>query len=143
MSSVFVDLAPLKDVPDSVPERFRGVANDAPQRTSLCTRHDMVDENPTRPAARRAALGPPERRSKDCRRRETPSKAPLRVETCEIRNQSAPEVAQGYEALVGPVKARGDGRRARTDADSLSRQPRAPQHSSSTQSLPPFLNFDQ
>ena len=71
------------------------------------------------------------------------SNAPVRVETCEIRNQSAPEVAQRYEALVGPVKARGDGRRARTDADSLSRQPRAPQHSSSTQSLPPFLNFDQ
>ena len=116
----------------------------APQRTSLCTRHDMVDENPTRPAARRAALGPPERRSKDCRRRETPSKAPLRVETCEIRNQSAPEVAQGYEALVGPVKARGDGRRARTDAETASPgSPELHEHSSSTQSLPPFLDFDQ
>ena len=104
----------------------------------------MVDENPTRPAARRAALGPPERRSKDCRRRETPSKAPLRVETCEIRNQSAPEVAQGYEALVGPVKARGDGRRARTDAETASPgSPELHEHSSSTQSLPPFLDFDQ
>ena len=80
----------------------------------------MVDEHPTRPAARRAALGPPERRSKDCRRRETPSNAPVRAETCEIRNQNAPEVAQGYEALVGPVQARGDGRRARADAETAS-----------------------
>ena len=80
----------------------------------------MVDEHPTRPAARRAALGPPERRSKDCRRRETPSNAPVRAETCEIRNQSAPEVAQGYEALVGPAQARDDGRRARSDAETAS-----------------------
>ena len=29
MSSVFVDLAPLKDVLGSVPERFRGAANDS------------------------------------------------------------------------------------------------------------------
>ena len=80
----------------------------------------MVDEYRARPAARGAAVGPPERRSKDCRRRETPSNAPVRVETCEIRNQSAPEVAQGYEALVGPTQARDDGRRARSDAETAS-----------------------
>ena len=80
----------------------------------------MVDGYRARPAARGAAVRPPERRSKDCRRRETPSNAPVRAETCEIRNQSAPEVAQGYEALVGPVQARGDGRRARTDAETAS-----------------------
>ena len=72
------------------------------------------------------------------------SNAPVRVETCEIRNQSAPEVAQRYEALVGPVKARGDGRRARTDAETASPgSPQLHEHSSSTQSLPPFLDFDQ
>ena len=48
------------------------------------------------------------------------SNAPVRVETCEIRNQSAPEVAQGYEALVGPAQARDDGRRARADAETAS-----------------------
>ena len=104
----------------------------------------MVDEYRARPAARGATVGPPERRSKDCRRRETPSNAPVRAETCEIRNQSAPEVAQRYEALVGPVKARGDGRRARTDAETASPgSPELHEHSSSTQSLPPFLDFDQ
>ena len=104
----------------------------------------MVDGYRARPAARGAAVRPPERRSKDCRRRETPSNAPVRAETCEIRNQSAPEVAQGYEALVGPVKARGDGRRARTDAETASPgSPELHEHSSGTQSLPPFLNFDQ
>ena len=60
----------------------------------------MVDGYRARPAARGAAVRPPERRSKDCRRRETPSNAPVRAETCEIRNQSAPEVAQGYEACL-------------------------------------------
>ena len=72
------------------------------------------------------------------------SNAPVRVETCEIRNQSAPEVAQGYEALVGSVKARGDGRRARTDAETASSgSPELHEHSSSTQSLPAFFSFDQ
>ena len=102
----------------------------------------MVDGYRARPAARGAAVRPPERRSKDCRRRETPSNAPVRAETCEIRNQSAPEVAQGYEALVGPAQARDDGRRARSDAETASAAP------SSTRCLEqailtPVLNFDQ
>ena len=80
----------------------------------------MVDGYRARPAARGAAVRPPERRSRDCRRRETPSNAPVRAETCEIRNQRAPEVAQGYEALVGPAQARDDGRRARADAETAS-----------------------
>ena len=80
----------------------------------------MVDGYRALPAARGAAVRPPERRSKASRRRETPSNAPVRAETCEIRNQSAPEVAQGYEALVGPAQARDDGRRARADAETAS-----------------------
>ena len=103
----------------------------------------MVDEYRARPAARGAAVGPPERRSKDCRRRETPSKAPLRVETCEIRNQSAPEVAQGYEALVGPAQARDDGRRARADAETASVGSPELTRCLEQAILTPVLNFDQ
>ena len=99
----------------------------------------MVYEYHARPAARGAAVRPPERRSKDCRRRETPSNAPVRAETCEIRNQSAPEVAQRYEALVGPVKARGDGRRARTDAETAS--PGSPELQSTARARNPYPRF--
>ena len=99
----------------------------------------MVDEYRARPAARGAAVGPPERRSKDCRRRETPSNAPVRAETCEIRNQRAPEVAQGYEALVGPVQARGDGHRARTDAETAS--PGSPELQSTARACNPYPRF--
>ena len=71
------------------------------------------------------------------------SNAPVRVETCEIRNQSAPEVAQGYEALVGPAQARDDGRRARADAETASVGSPELTRCLEQAILTPVLNFDQ
>ena len=78
-----------------------------------------------------------------------PSNAPARVETCEFRNQSTSEVAQGYEAFVATAQARRDAHRAPTDAPTASQggpssrhRPRSFCPRISTNENPAFARFD-
>jgi len=115
MSSVFVDLVPLKDV-SVVPERGTATRANDSRRSSA----DVVVQRVTT-YQMSGALGP--QRAAQCWGRSSgarstaasgrrPTNAQTFVETCEIRDQSTPEVDQRYEAFVATAQARNDAREA-------------------------------
>ena len=115
MSSVFVDLVPLKDV-SVVPERGTTTRANDSRRSSA----DVVVQRVTT-YQMSGALGP--QRAAQCWGRSSgarstaasgrrPTNAQTFVERCEIRDQSTPEVDQRYEAFVATAQARNDAREA-------------------------------